>query len=86
MLAIAEELVSRGHRVSFVINDAAKSWVTQTGAQFIPWNPPKGSEGLAKSSVRMWQAASQTVSRWKGDRIMLKQMISSYAPFWLKLP
>lgn len=82
MLAIATELVSRGHQVSFVINDAVKSWVTQTGAQFIAWNPPIDSKSAARSSVLTWQTASQTTNRWKGDLVMLKRMIAVYAPLY----
>lgn len=82
MLAIAEELVSRGHRVSFVINDAVKAWVAQTGAEFIAWNPPIDSNSAARSSALMWQTASQTANRWQGDRLMLKRMIAVYAPLY----
>ena len=80
MLAIAEELVSRGHHVSFVINDAAKAWVTPTGAQFIAWNPPTDSSSSAHASTQMWKTVSQTASRWQGDRLMLKRIITVYEP------
>lgn len=82
MLAIAAELVTRGHQVSFVINEAAKSWVSQTGAQFIAWNPLIDTDHAAHSSALMWQAASETAHRWQGDRLMLKRMIAVYEPLY----
>lgn len=82
MLAIAAELVSRGHQVSFVINEAAKSWVSPTGARFIAWNPSIDLDRADHSPALMWQAASETANRWQGDRLMLKRMIAVYAPLY----
>ena len=39
LIALAQELVSRGYKVSFVISEVAKEWVEHTGINFIPWNP-----------------------------------------------
>ncbi|BAU10557.1 glycosyltransferase, MGT family [Leptolyngbya sp. NIES-3755] len=80
MLAIAAELVSHGHRVSFVINEIGKSWIAQTGAQFIAWNASIDSDRVPDSTNQLWKAASEVGNRWRGDRLMLERMIDVYEP------
>ena len=75
MIALAEELVSRGYKVSFVISQKAQGWIEKTGADFVPWNAK-----LETNSV--WEKVSQEASNWRGEKIMLERVVNNYIPMY----
>lgn len=87
MIALAQELVCRGYQVSFAIPDTAREWLTNTGADFIPWEPiiEATNEGLYDKTKPVWQRVSQEPSNWRGERIMLNRLIDTYVPMYKTL-
>ena len=84
MMALAHELVYRGYRVSFAIPEVAKEWIEYTGADFIPWNPKleTSDEKHAGQKDSMWHQVSREKSNWRGEKMMLEQLINAYVSMY----
>lgn len=87
MIALAQELVSRGYKVSFVISEVAKEWVEGTGADFIPWNPTLATidESNNRHNDSIWHQVSRERSNWRGEKMMLQRLINFYVPMYKTL-
>lgn len=87
MIALAQELVCRGYQVSFVISEVAKGWVKNSGADFIPWNPKleTSDESNSHHNNSIWHQISRERSNWRGEKMMLKQLIKAYVPMYKTL-
>ncbi|MEL7034858.1 MAG: glycosyltransferase [Cyanobacteria bacterium J06592_8] len=82
MIALAQELVCRGYKVSFVISEVAKEWVESTGADLIPWNPrlETSDQEQADQKESLWDKVSREKTNWRGEKMMLERLITSYVP------
>ena len=87
MIALAQELVCRGYRVSFVISEVAREWIEDTGADFIPWNPKleTSDEEQKDQKESVWHKVSKEQSNWRGEKIMLERLINAYVPMYKTL-
>jgi len=87
MIALAQELVCRGYQVSFAIPEIAKEWIANTGAHFIPWEPilEPNNEGIYGKKKDLWQKVSREQSNWRGEKMMLNQLIDAYVPMYKTL-
>ncbi len=87
MIALAQELVDRGYKVSFVISEVAKEWVERTGADFIPWNPSLETSDESNNHYKysIWHQVSREQSSWRGEKMMLKQLIKAYVSMYKTL-
>lgn len=87
MIALAQELVCRGYQVSFAISEAAREWIANTDADFIPWEPiiEATNEGFDNKTKSVWQSISQEPSSWRGERMMLNGLIDLYVPMYKTL-
>jgi ceramide galactosyltransferase len=87
MIAMATELVERGYKVRFVIAESAKDWLSKTGAEFIPWQI-KSNEKTNNNNhdtEDFWKHISQEKSTSRGEKMMLKRLISFYRPMYENL-
>lgn len=83
MIALAEELVSRGYKVSFVISEKAQEWVKKTGADLIPWSLQLEKNAESNNNHNsMWEKVSKEPSNWRGEKIMLERVINKYTPMY----
>ncbi len=87
MIALDEELVSRGYKVSFVISEVAKEWVERSGADFILWNPnlETSDESNNHHKDSIWTQVSREQSNWRGEKMMLKRLINAYVSMYKTL-
>jgi ceramide galactosyltransferase len=82
LLALSEELVSRGYTVSIVIHPMAKAWVTDRNIQFIPWIfklADSDEENILQKDT-FWHKISQESHPWRGNKLMLERVIAFYRP------
>jgi len=82
MISMATELVQRGYQVRFVIPESAKNWISNTGAEFIPWQITSNDNHNRED---FWKNISQIKSAIHGENMMLKRLISSYCPMYENL-
>jgi MGT family glycosyltransferase len=87
MIALAQELVCRGYKVSFVISDVAKEWVVNTGADFIPWNPnlETSHESNNSQNKSIWHRVSQEQNNLRAEKMMLEWIMNGYDPMYKTL-
>jgi MGT family glycosyltransferase len=87
LIALSEELASRGHAVSIAIHPTAKSWIADRNIQFIPWEfKLAGSdEEYAVQKDTFWHKISQESHPWRGDKLMLGRIITFYRPMYESL-
>lgn len=81
MISLAEELITRGYQVSFVISEKGKEWVQNTGAKFIAWNqiPEKVNSLKDKnSSLTLWDMVSREKNKWRAQKMMYDSVIETY--------
>ncbi|MBD2138619.1 glycosyltransferase family 1 protein [Anabaena sp. FACHB-1237] len=86
MIAIAQELVERGHKVSFVIPEIAKNWISTTGAEFINWEIMLNEiESSNDEKDNIWQNVSQEKSILHSEKIIFERFIKLYSPMYQSL-
>ena len=87
LIALAQELVSRGYKVSFVISEVAKEWVEHTGINFISWNQELETSDESNNHHKdsIWHQVSKEKSNWRGEKMMLERLIKSYASMYKTL-
>lgn len=82
MLALAEELVQRGHRVSFAISAIARDWVDGTGATWVPWDlAADTAQGKAELDDTFAQVSDEPVL-WRAQRTLLQLVARTYEPLY----
>jgi len=87
MIALAQELVCRGYQVSFVIPEAGRKWLSNTGANFIPWELTieVKDQGFNYSNESFWSQTSHEPSNWRGEKMMFNLIIKNYEPMYKTL-
>ncbi|MEH1812107.1 MAG: glycosyltransferase [Nostoc sp.] len=90
MIALAEELASRGYQVSFAIAEKSREWITNTDVHFIPWEPTLetpdgGTDNKNNKNEDIWQRVSQEPSIWRGEKMMLYGLIRIYVSMYKTL-
>jgi len=81
MIAMAEELASRGYAVSFVIHEVAKEWLSNANIQVIPWQLgiDSSNEAYTAEKESFWGNLSKEPNSWRVDKLMLERVINFYA-------
>ena len=87
MIALAKELVERGYKVSFVISEVAKKWISTTGAEFIPWESMVEQTENTEHNKKdfSWQNISQEQSVLRGENMIFEHLINLYVPMYKSL-
>lgn len=87
MLALAQALASRGHRVSFVIHEVAKTWLANLDIQVIPWHFKLGGREDVYTPEReiFWGNISQEANSCRSDKLMIERVITFYTPMYESL-
>lgn len=87
LIALSEELVSRGYTVSIAIHPTAKAWVTDRNIQFIPWKfelAASDDEYITQKDT-FWDKISQEPHPWRSNQLMLERVITFYRPMYESL-
>jgi MGT family glycosyltransferase len=85
MIALAQELATRGNRVSFVIPEEARGWITHPNVDFIAWELETANKDLDDNAKSVWKEVSSEPSIWHGEIMMLNELIKCYIPIYKTL-
>lgn len=80
LIAISEELVRRGYRVSIVIHPTAKTWISDPNIQFIPWTAQSldSEDEYSPEKDTFWHKISQEPHPWRSNQMMLERITTFY--------
>ncbi|MEM6599460.1 MAG: glycosyltransferase [Cyanobacteria bacterium P01_D01_bin.36] len=87
MIALAQALVDRGYRVSFLLTEAAQGWLSDSDISVIPWHVELAEDTdvyLPEQKI-FWSRVSKEPSSWRSDKLMLERIITFYAPMYKSL-